>query len=302
MKENEMVKPTVLFAIAAIVALGVLALGAKQPASLSGFWLVDTRHSDAQLITDGTRDYGKTKIDITLGFARVEGAIRFDDGDPANSKVDLHIYPATSMAPPLGEEGDFKSRWLANRANNTLLCFHSKSVTRRSDGRLQTQGDLTLVRVDRNVQIPAASEAYYGPVYGPPIINRVSREATLIFDAAVDGTAQKAGGIGVSASTKVFREDFPQIVKAALNTYWPPLVQDENCSLPSGLPSEAYSGARCTGTFMQGPSLPEDPGTRIGEDYPGSQNSNTQVGQRLNILVHLRLQQRDAGQQMVGGN
>jgi polyisoprenoid-binding protein YceI len=302
MKEKEMSKHTTLFALAAIVALGVLALGAKKPVSLSGSWLVDTRHSDAQLITDGTTDYGKTKTDITLGFARVEGAVKFDDGDPANSRVDLHIYPATSMAPPLGEEGSFKSRWLANRANNTLLCFHSKSVTRTSDGRLQTKGDLTLVRVDRNVQIPAPSEAYYGPLYGPPIINRVSRETTLVFDAPADGSAQKAGGIEVSASTKVFREDFPQIVKAALNTYWPPLVQDENCRLPSGLPSEAYSGAKCTGTFMQGPSLPEDPGTHIGEDYPGSQNFNTQVGQRLKILVHMRLQPRGAGEQMAGGN
>jgi len=284
-----MSKRTAVFGLAAIVALGVLALGAKKPVSLAGSWLVDARHSDAQLITDGTTDYGKTKIDITLGFARLNGELKIDDRDPAQSRVDLHIYPATSMAEAIEEEGTFRSRWLANRANNTILCFHSKKIARTADGRLQATGELSVTRVDRNVEVPAPSESYYGPTYGPPIIHRTAREATFVFDLPADGSAQKDGGIDASASTKVFREDFPQMVKTVLNTYWPPVVQDENCSVPNGLPSEAYSGAKCTGTYVQGPSLPEDPGTHIGEDYPGPQNFNAQVGQRLNIVVHMRL-------------
>lgn len=294
-----MSKHTTIFALAAIIALGVLALGAKKPVSMAGSWSVDAHHSDAQLITDGTTDYGKTKIDITLGFGRVMGGLKIDEADLTQSRVDLHIFPATSRAEPIEEDGNFRSRWMANRANHTMLCFHSKDVTRTSDGRLQTTGDLTLVRVDRNVQIPAPNEAYSGPVYGPPIINRVTQKATLVFDIPADANTQKGGGIEASASTKVFREDFPQLVKAVLNTYWPPLVQDENCTVPKA--GEAYSGAKCTGTFLQGPSLPEDPGTHIGEDYTGTQNSNAQVGQRLNILVHMHLTP-SAGQQMAGGN
>ncbi|MBV9608966.1 MAG: hypothetical protein JO187_05365 [Acidobacteria bacterium] len=88
-------------------------------------------------------------------------------------------------------------------------------------------------------------------------------------------------------------------MKAVLATYWPPLVQDENCTQPA--PSESYSGAKCTGSFLQGPKLPEDPGTHIGEDYPGTQNFNTQVGQRLNLTVHMRLTP-GTGQQMAAGN
>ncbi len=293
-----MSKQITVFALAAIVGLGILALGAKKPTPIAGAWLVDTRHSDAQLITDGTTDYGKTKIDITLGFARVMGAMKIDDGDPTKSRVDLHIYPAMSMAEPIEEDGRFKSRWVANRANHTMLCFHSKSVVRKADGKLQTTGDLVLVRVDRNVEVPSPGEDYHGPVFGPPIINRLTQQATLVLDVP-EGTVQKDGGIAASASTKVFREDFPQLVRAVLNTYWPPLVQDENCSVPS--PSEAYSGAKCTGTFLQGPSLPNDPGTHIGEDYPGSQNFNEKVGERLNIVVHMRLTP-GASQQMAGGN
>jgi len=180
-----------------------------------------------------------------------------------------------------------------------MLCFHSKNVVRTADGRLQTTGDLTLVRVDRNVEVPAPSEAYAGPVYGPPIIHRVSHPATLVFDFPSEGSGQKDGGIEASASTKVFREDFPQLVKAVLNTNWPPLVQNENCQVPAA--SEAYSGAKCTGTVLQGPSLPEDPAMHIGEDYPGAQTFNAQVGQRLNLVVHMHLTP-SAGQPMAGGN
>jgi len=288
-----------LLAVVAVVALGILPLGAKAPASLAGSWLVDTHHSDAQLITDGTTDYGKTKIDVTLGFARVMGALRIAEDDPTKSSVDLHIYPATSMAEPIEEDGKFKSRWMSNRANQTMLCFHSKNVVRTSDGRLQTTGDLILVRVDRNVEVPAPSEAYAGPIYGPPIIHRVSHQATLVFDFPSEGSGQKDGAIEASASTKVFREDFPQLVKAVLNSNWPPLVQNENCQVPAA--SEAYSGAKCTGTFLQGPSLPEDPAMHIGEDYPGSQNFNAQVGNRLNLVVHMHLTP-GTGQPMAAGN
>jgi len=294
-----MSKYMAVFAVAVTVALGILALGAKTPASLAGSWLVDAHHSNAQLITDGTTDYGKTKIDVTLGFARVMGALRIDDVNPAKSSVDLHIFPATSMAEAIEEDGKFKNRWMANRANHTMLCFHSKNVVRTSDGRLQTTGDLILVRVDRNVEVPAPNEAYSGPVYGPPIINRVSHQATLAFDLPADGSGQKDGGMQASASTKVFREDFPQLLKAVLSTYWPPLVQDENCRVADA--GEAYSGAQCTGTFLQGPSLPEDPGMHIGEDYPGPRNFNAQVGERLNLVIHMHLTP-GAAQPMTGGN
>jgi hypothetical protein len=93
----------------------------------------------------------------------------------------------------------------------------------------------------------------------------------------------------------VFREDFPQLLKAVLSTNWPPLVQDENCQVPA--PSEAYSGAKCTGTFLKGPSLP----AHIGEDYPGPQNFNAQVGERLDLVIHMRLTPGTA-QPMTGGN
>jgi len=291
-----MSKHVAVLSVAVVFALGILAIGAKKPASVTGAWDVDSRHSDAQLTTDGTTDYGRTKINIALGIGRVNGELKFDDGDPGNSHVDLHIYPATSMSPTIDDNGKFsKSRWLADQANHTIVCFHSKSIARMPDGRLQSKGELSVVRVDRNVELNP-NEAYYGPVYGPPIIHRDSREATLVFDAPADG--QKGGTIELSASTKVFREDFPQLVKTVASTYWPPVVQDENCFVPS--PSEAYSGAKCTGTFLKTQNLPEEPHAASGTDIGSNQNFNALVGERLDLVVHMRLTPSSVGQMASG--
>jgi len=62
-----MLKYVVLFAVA-----GMLAMGAPtKPTLTGGSFQVDARHSDAQLITDATTDYGKTKVAVTLGFGRM---------------------------------------------------------------------------------------------------------------------------------------------------------------------------------------------------------------------------------------
>jgi polyisoprenoid-binding protein YceI len=297
-----MSKYTAVFALAAIGALGIFSLGAKKSVSTAGTWQVDPRHSSAQLVTDGTTDYGKTKIDIPIGVGRIEGQLILDDNDPSKSRVDLHMYPATSMAPAIEEEGTFKKRWLANvsknMANQTLLCFHSKEVVRTADGKLQTKGEVSVVRVDRNVETPAPSESYYGPVYGDPIIHRVVKESTLVINLPAD--RDKDGGIQASAFAKVFKEDFPALVKTVVATYWPPVVQDENCRVPS--PSEGYYGAKCTGTFVQTPNLPEPPGTHLGEDYPGPANFNTVVGERVDIALHMRLLPKSSGEHMAAGH
>ena len=53
-----MLKHTAVFAVAVILGLAVLGLDApNKPASMAGSWQVDTRHSDAKLITDATTDY-----------------------------------------------------------------------------------------------------------------------------------------------------------------------------------------------------------------------------------------------------
>ena len=71
----------------AVTALALL--GPGKPVVQSGSWQVDTRHSDAQLSTDGTTNFGKTKMTFTLGFARVEGTVKLD-GAPSVA-IDLPL-------------------------------------------------------------------------------------------------------------------------------------------------------------------------------------------------------------------
>ena len=290
-----MFKSTVLFAVA-----GMLAMSApSKPAFTAGSWQVDTHHSDAQLITDATTENGKKKIDVTLGFARVNGRVMLDDNDLTKSSFDLRIYPANSMVPDIDEDGKFLSQWLSNLSNHTLVCFHSKGAVRTADGRLQTTGNLVLTRVDRNVEANP-TEAYAGPVYGPPMIHRVSHEVTLVFDApASDAKAQKDGGIVMTGSTHMFREDYPQLVRAVVSTYWPPVVQDKNCQAPADA-SEDYRGAQCTGTMLMAPGLPEAPHAAGGEDVGVPQNFNAVVGNYLDILVHLHLLPQGSAEQTGG--
>ena len=283
------------------LALAVLGLDApNKPASTAGSWQVDTRHSDAKLITDATTDYGKTKMNVTLGFARVNGRITIDDSDITKSSIEFRFYPATSMAPSIDEDGKFLSHWLENLSNHTLVCFHSKRVVRTPDGRLQATGDLTVTRVDRNVQADA-TEAYSGPEYGPPVIHRTSREATFAFDfPPARGNGQKESSINVSGSTSMFREDFPQLVKAVISTYWPTVVQDEQCQVPDA--NDAYSGAQCTGTYLSTPGLPSEPHAANGEDVGVPTNFNAIVGNRLTVLIQLRLAPKASEEQVAAGN
>ena len=272
------------FMILPVAAAAFLLTGASNtsaPAPASGSFQIDTRHSDAQLITDGMTDFGNKKVTFTLGFARVNGTLNLDT-DPAKSIFEFRLYPATSMTSPIGENGKIKAEWLANVANHTLVCFHSKKVVRTADNKLAATGDLVVTRVDRNIEV-TPSEAYAGPVYGPPIVHRVAREATFVFDIPAPGQKE----LRLSGSTSAARETFPELVRTVVGTYWPPLVQDANCQNTSG-GSEDYRGEQCTGTLMMAPGLPAAP-THVGEDFPGAANFNAVAGNQLTILVHLRV-------------
>jgi polyisoprenoid-binding protein YceI len=270
------------------VAIGPV--GSTQP---SGSWEVDNGHSDARLSVDGTTNFGKTPTTFTIGFTRAIGTVRLDKDDPTKSVIDFKLYPAGSMRPVIDEDGKVKRSWLISMANHTLICFNSQSVTAVGDDKLKATGILTLTRVDHNVEL-TPNEAYSGPVYGPPIIHRISREATFLFRIPATGAGK--GEVSFSGSAGVNREDFPQLVSSVLSTYWPPVVQDKKCEMPSGTGDEGYDGAKCTGTLIgEGSSVPEAPsGVNGREDYPGPSNFNSVVGQHLDLQVHLRLTQADS--------
>ena len=297
-----MLQHTAVFAAAVILARSVLGQDVpKEPDSMAGSWQVDNRRSDAQLTTEATTDYGKTKMNLTLGFARVNGMVKIDDNDPTKSSVDLAIYPANSISPSIDEDGIFLSDWLGTRSpHHILVCFHSKRVLRTPGGRLQATGNLSLTRVERSVEGPneGLSEVHADP---PSVIHRTSHEVTLVFDfPASASNGQKDGGIRASGSMTVSREDFPQMVRAAVSTYWPPLIQEENCEVPVAI--ELDGGSQCTGTLLKTPLLPEAPQAANGKDLHGSQNFNALIGEHLTIRVHMSLMPKAFGERAPDGN
>jgi polyisoprenoid-binding protein YceI len=295
-----MLRHTSVFAATVILAQAVLGLDVpSEPASMAGSWQVDSRRSDAQLVTDATTDYGKTKMNVTLGFARVNGILRIDDNDPTKSSVDLTIYPAASISPSIDEDGMFLSDEAASRS--TLVSFRSKRVLRAPGGKWQATGNLTLIRVDRNIETTAPSEglseAHVDP---PPLIHRTSHEVTFIFDVPAAAENEQKGGVQVSGSTTVSRENFSQMVSTAISTYWPPLIQDENCELP--IASELNGASQCTRTFLKTPGLPEAPRAANGKDLHGPENFNALVGEHLTVLVHMCLMLKGSGEQPAAEN
>ena len=122
------------------------------------------------------------------------------------------------MAPQIDEDGKFLSQWLANLSNHTLVCFHSKGAVRTADGRLQTTGNLVLTRMDRNVEM-TPSEAYAGPVYGPPVVHRVSKEATFVFDAPGPAGKKPKDGVKTVGVTSISREGYPQWMESRARGY-----------------------------------------------------------------------------------
>ncbi len=295
-----MLKRTAVFAAALLLGLAVLGLDVPdKPAPMAGSWQVDTRHSDAKLIIDATTDYGKTKMNVALGYARIGGVFKLDDADPAKSNIDFRFFPAMSMAPSIDERGKFLKEFLQNPANQTLVCFHSNRVVRTPDGRLQATGELVVTRVDRNVDV-TPGEAYSGPVYGSPMIHRVSHEATFVFDIPASGSGLKESSIQASGSTSMHREDFPQLVRTVVGTYWPTVVQEENCQYPDA--NEAYSGTQCTGTYLSTSGLPEAPHAANREDVGVQQNFSDIVGNHLTILIQLRLSPTGSVESGMAGN
>ncbi len=280
-----------------LAAIAVFALGASNsPAPTAGSYQVDAGHSDAQLMTDATTDYGKTKLNVTLGFARMNGRVQINNDDLSKSSFDFRFYPSTGMTPMINEDGQFLKHWLENMSSHTLVCFHSKGATRTADGKLQTTGTLILTRVDRSIEANP-NEAYAGPVYGPPVVHRVSHEATFVFDLTPAG---KDGSIQANGKTGMFREDYPQLVRAVVNTYWPPVVEDEKCEWPATV-GEDYHGADCTGKLLTAPGLPEAPHAANAEDIGTPSDYNSIVGNRINIAVHMHLIPAGSTEAVAGG-
>jgi len=270
-------------------AIAILAIGiAAAPAfAQSGGWTVDSNHSDARIAIDGK--INGSSQSITLGAGGVSGTLRLDRSDLTKSTLQFTIDPAGSGPAAVGPNGETPD---AGSLPATLLSFRSEKASRSADGKLHMTGALTVTRMEREALLDA-NEAYSGPVYVSRVVTHTQREQSFIF--AVPASDPADGGsakIKLEALVKINREDFPELVNAALSTNWPFTVQDETCEA-SPNSREDYSGTLCTGSAVTLPSITRTAAS-AGEDYPGTDANSAEPGNLVTLALHLQLTPENA--------
>lgn len=204
-------------------------------------WHVDSEHSTARLVLSSSQ---KPSAQVNVGVARVSGIVIGEPDMSGTSAFDFTIYPAETPD-PRSEYRATDSESPSN-ARDAVIKFKSHSV--KDDGKeLRVLGDLTAIYTERLATYDP-TEAYSGPVYGPPIVHSKTREVTLEF-GEVHQVALQTGGTSPSewrVSGAFKSSTFPELLRAVETTNWPVLVEDEHCEMPATI-GEDYSGPKCTG-------------------------------------------------------
>ena len=242
-------------------------------------WKADKEHSIARL------SLGSGTNAVEIGIARINGHVIYNGTESGNAVVKLNISP---------ENGQ--------RADYSEISFNSKRSMLTPDGKVAVIGELALTRVERAVTLDA-NEGYYGAVYGEPLVQTETREVTLLLPAQRPALENETVQLPVSVT--VTREYFPQLLSALAPGSWPmAVVEDQNCSSPSGLPGEDYAGAACTGTTVSTRTSQVASGTpAVGEGYYGFAPATLADGGEINIAMNLQLTHAGAAEtSAVAGN
>jgi polyisoprenoid-binding protein YceI len=255
-------------ALVTLVAVSGLIFVAPAPAENST-WRVDSEHSTARLFLASSRNPVDT---VNVGVARANGLVNRIADDSAPPDFNFTIYPADKTASLEHFKQDQNDDKPGNEPDYTVIGFKSTRVVRLDKETFRVTGNLTLTYVDRLVTYDP-SEAYSGPVYGPPVTHSVRQEAVFNFhEVNPSGAwAAKDGNAEWSAFTTISGEKFPELLDAVSATDWPTFVADEHCVMPSTI-GEDFSGPSCTGEIVE-PTPRKDlhcemPAT-IGEDFAG---------------------------------
>lgn len=223
---------------------------------------IDAEHSTARLYLASARN---PDSNLNVGVARASGVVKLNSGGSSAPDFDFTLYPA-DRKPSLDKS-------VANRReekpNFTVIAFKSRRVVPLGADTYRVSGDLTLTYVQRTVSYDP-SEGYSGPTYGPSITLSQTQPASFEFRRAIP-SGSTAGAEWI-ASSNISVEDFPEFMTAVSSTAWPVSVADENCTAPSNVGSEDYSGPACTGARVEVAARKDlrcDAPATVGEDFSG---------------------------------
>ncbi len=179
-----------LFSRIAVTA-GLAAALSLPAAAATSTWQIDPAHSSAQFAVK------HLMISTVRGaFTSVKGSLQFDDKDITKSTVDVTIDVNSVDTRVPDRDKDLKSDHFFDADHFPTITFKSKRVEQVAPGKLKVTGDLT--------------------------IHGITKEAVLDVDGPTAPVKDPWGNqrIGVSASSKVTRQDFGI-------TYGPGMIGDE---------------------------------------------------------------------------
>ncbi len=248
---------------------------------------IDSGHSFARLSLASN----EPKKGYTFAIAKVSGRMTVDQKQPANSVLNVSLYPAGQGRRLLMSDGSFGDVTAGDLASYTLFSFQSKSAAALADGRMEFSGTLTMTYVEREVSMQW-SIAYSGPDYGPPKATVITREVKFIT-----GPPSSRGwpehSLAVSSSAPQFSalaalslEDTPKMREMLLSSDWPAVVLDEKCETPRTTWRD-YRGVVCTGVPIE-TSHPEET-VEWNVAYSGPHPASAPSGDKLEIELHLTL-------------
>jgi len=200
---------------------------------------------------------------LNVGVAQVNGKIHLVASDPAASLADFTLASADTGA------------------LQTKIAFKSTRTIVEND-EVDVIGDLTLTLLERSVTYNP-TEDYAGPMYGQRVAHNVTRQVVFVFPRKK--LAQQNAKAEISATALIGRENFPELLPAIYAVNWPPVVQDEDCQMPTSV-GEDYAGPSCTGTLIETANAALGP-ANVGEDYRGSETA-APAGNQLKIVLNFQ--------------
>jgi len=246
------------FALIALTGLfSVAPVLAQSPTSQ-----IDSEHSTARLYLASTRNPDST---LNVGVARTSGVVTLNPGDSATPDFDFTIYPADKKASLANSAANRRQE----KPNYTVIAFKSRRVVPLAADTYRVSGDLTLTYVEQTVSYNP-SEGYSGPTYGPSITLSHTQPASFEFRRATP--SRSTASAEWIASSTISAEDFPELLNAVSSTVWPVFVADEQCTTPSNIGGEDYSGPACTGERVDVAARTDlrcDTPLTVGEDFSG---------------------------------
>jgi polyisoprenoid-binding protein YceI len=209
---------------------------------------IDQEHSTARMFLASSKS---PDTDVNVGVARINGLVNWIGDDPKDSGFDFTIYPADETPAPTSSNDKWSEQNAPLAAAHTIITFKSKRVVTMGGGVFRVTGELTLTYIERSTTLDP-TEAYAGPVYGPPVVHSEKKEAVFEFQrmAVSAMRTRRRGATELSGSSVVRAEDFPELFTAVSAMDWPAFVEDEQCTWPLTV-GEDYSGPVCTGKRVE---------------------------------------------------